>query len=131
MISRVNLCSPSIPNVMKATALKLLEDSNKILQDLLQDFGEFDDEIANSLDCYYTCGLLCVLLHRFSLQTTAQDCQISNSTSELSILELNKSFFENLNEKFNLTKRINNEIKNLGGEKENFNKLFLLVHLFF
>ena len=124
LISRINLCCPSVPNTLKTTGLKLLQETNKILHELLENFTKFNDEIANLLDCYYTSGLLCVLLHRFSLETVGQN---SSSTSEVSILQLNKSFFENLNEKFCLTERINEEIKILDGEKANLNKLFLLV----
>ncbi|RNA19700.1 transmembrane 17B-like, partial [Brachionus plicatilis] len=124
IISRINLCNPSIPSGLKASAIKLLISTDEILQELLQNTQ--DDEMANAMDCYYTCGLLFVLMHRFTLQTVGQKNQ---SNLEVSISELNDKFFENLNEKFALSKQIKDEIKNLGCEKENFTKLFLLNKL--
>lgn len=126
IISRINLCSPSIPNGLKASALNLLKNTCEILLDSLQNCTKFNEEMTNLIDCYYACGLLCVLLNRFSLEAVGQKSQL---TSEVSILELNDTFFTNLNKKFYLIKKIKDEVENIGTEKENLRKLFLLVNL--
>ncbi|CAF0779004.1 unnamed protein product [Brachionus calyciflorus] len=127
ILSRINLCNPSVPAHLKTTAFQLLKDTKNFLLTAISEIDSSNEELIYLLECYYTVGLLNVLIYRFSVEklgSTAPVLQMNSSN-----LENFNDFFIELNEKFNLDEKIKNEIKNFGSKKQNLRYLLQLNKL--
>ena len=133
IMSRVNLTNPRLPSHLKLQAVQCLEESNVLLSKYLfqqTDSANDEQELVYYLDCYYTCGLVYLIMYRYSITSTSY---LTNATSANAALHSNacldelNTFLHGLNTTFKLLSRIDQQIdKNTG-----FKLLFYLVEFFY
>ena len=131
IMSRVNLTNPRLPSHLKLQAGQCLEESNVLLSKHLfqqADSSSADDEqeLVYYLDCYYTCGLVYLIMYRYSITSTSY---LTNATSANAAMHSNacldelNTFLHGLNSTFKLQSRIDQQVD----QKTGFKLLFYLV----
>lgn len=130
ILSRVNLCSQRMPSHLKTQSLQLLKEDKVLLNQYLTSAQESEStaDLVNHLECYYTLGLIHLLIYRYSLTTTSSNSTTSIFHSTSCFNEL-KEFLKDLNSEFKLSSKLNKELKSVSKKNSSFEKLFYLVIL--
>ena len=120
VLSRVNLCNSRIPTHLKTQSMQLLNENKVFLSSFLANINDLDaranDDLITYLKCYYTCGLVYIVVYRYSLNSDSQSQTVVHQTECFNDV---KVFLGDLDEKLKLLEKLS----------MNFNVLFYLNQL--